>query len=115
MDTVNLQPQPYGIEIYEADGIWLKQMVFAKADVWVPQHSHAYDHLTMLVTGAIKVWKDGVFDAEYRAPVGIHIKAGVKHLFHVIEVPTVIWCVHNLHGAAAVEILAEHHLLSEVA
>ncbi len=103
--------KPYGIEVHECDGIFLKQMFIPQRDTWIPQHSHAYDHLSMLVKGSVFVWKDGVLDKQYRAPAGILIKAGVKHLFRSLEDETEIWCVHNLHGEAMVKILEEHQLL----
>lgn len=112
------EQQPYGIEVHECDGLFLKQMFIPKRMTFVPQHSHVWDHLSMLVRGGVRVWE--VADDEHRAPVeyfapkGILIKAGVKHLFLSLVDDTEIWCVHNLHGAAAVKILEEHQLVDEV-
>lgn len=103
--------QPYGIEVYEADGLFLKQMIIPRARTFVPQHSHAYEHLTMLVRGAVNVWKDGVFDRRYEAPAGILIAAGVKHLFRSLLDNTELWCIHNLHNEAVVKVLEEHQLV----
>jgi quercetin dioxygenase-like cupin family protein len=103
-------PEPYGIEVHEADGLFLKQMFIPKRDTTIPQHAHAYDHLSMLVKGSVGVWKNGVFDQCYKAPKGILIKAGIKHLFLSLTDDTEIWCVHSLGTEKVVKILAEHDL-----
>lgn len=103
--------QPYGIEVHECDGLFLKQMFIPKRMTFIPQHSHAWDHLSMLVRGAVRVWKDEAFDAEYFAPKGILIKAGVKHLFLSLVDDTEIWCVHATRGEEFVKILEEHQIV----
>lgn len=99
-----------GIEVYTSDGIYLKQWSFPHAGVMVPQHAHCWDHLTMVARGAVHVWRDGEYAGRFAAPAGIEIKAGVKHTFQVLEANTVLYCLHNLHDADKVAILAEHEL-----
>jgi hypothetical protein len=102
--------QPYGIEVYTVDGLFLKQMAVPKAFSLIPQHAHAHDHLSMLAKGSVQVFRDGACDGEYVAPVGIEIKAGIKHAFLTLEDDTIIYCCHNLHGEQMVKIMAEHGL-----
>ena len=92
------------------DGIYIRQILIPKADSMVPQHSHAWNHVTMLARGSVYVWKDGVLDRRYQAPTRIEIKAGVKHLFLTLEDNTLLFCIHNLHDEAAVKVLEEHQL-----
>lgn len=92
------------------DGIYIRQIMIPKADSVVPQHSHAWDHITCLARGSVFVWKDGALDKQYRAPALITIKAGVKHLFLTCEDETLLLCIHNLHDEAAVKVLEEHNL-----
>jgi hypothetical protein len=99
-----------GVEIHTCDGVFLKQYHFPLAGMIAPQHQHLWDHLTMLARGAMHIWKDGVHMGRFDAPCGIEIKAGVKHTFQTIEPDTVLYCVHNLHSADKVTILAEHEL-----
>lgn len=106
--------QPYGVEIHTADGVFIKQMVIPKSGTIIPQHSHRWDHTSMLAKGSVFVWKDGVLDKQYTAPAGIFIKAGVKHTFQSLDDDTIIYCIHNLHGEDAVKVLEEHDLLGEV-
>lgn len=102
--------QPISTEIHIADGVFVKTMVVQKAGTLVPQHSHTYDHVSVLVKGSVKLWQDGVPDGEYRAPVGILIRARKKHLFQALEDGTTVLCVHDIGTAEAVEIAEEHQL-----
>jgi quercetin dioxygenase-like cupin family protein len=105
--------QPYGVEIHTPDGIFIKQMVIAKAGTYVPQHSHAWDHTSMLAAGAVRVWRDGVIDRDYQAPTGIPIAAGVKHMFMALEDETIVYCIHNISRTGEVEVSDEHQIVGE--
>lgn len=103
--------QPHGIELHMADDVFIKQMVIPRAGTYVPQHSHAYDHTSMLAKGSIRVWEDGQLTGDFVAPTGIMIKRGVKHTFLSLEDGTIVYCIHNLSRADVVEVLEEHHIL----
>lgn len=103
--------QPPIVEIHTADGLFIKQMYIAQAFTLIPQHSHAWDHTSMLATGSVRLWADGVLQGDFTAPTGILIKSGVKHLFQSLEDGTTVYCIHNLHGEDAVKVLAEHQLV----
>lgn len=98
------QPPVWQVSV---DGIFIKQMLLAKAGYIAPQHVHAYRHHSMLARGAVRAWANGQYLADFQAPVPILIEAGVQHTFMALEDDTVIYCIHNLHGQDAVEILAE--------
>ncbi len=103
--------QPIETQIFEAEGLWVKQVVVPKAHTYLPQHAHVLSHLTLLAVGAVNVWMDGQFDARHDAPSAIHIKAGVKHMFETLVDGTVLYCVHALTTPEALKILAEHDIL----
>lgn len=105
---------PDDVEFFTADDVFIKQMFIAKAGTIIPQHSHKYDHISMLATGSVRVWADGKLVGDHVAPAGIDIKAGVKHAFLALEDKTVIYCVHRLHKAERVEILEEHQIVEKV-
>lgn len=105
--------QPYGVEIRSTDDIFVKQMVIPKSGTIVPQHSHAYDHLSMLAVGSVRVWEDGEDKGVVKAPAGITIKSGVKHTFMSLEDNTIIYCIHNIARSGDVEILEEHQIIGE--
>lgn len=106
-----LVEQPPVVELHTADGLFIKQMYVAKAGTYIPQHSHAWDHTSMLATGSVRLWADGVLQGDFFAPAGILIEAGVKHLFLSLEDETTVYCIHNLHGEEAVKVLAEHQIV----
>lgn len=102
---------PIETQIYEADGVWLKQIVVPKANTYLPQHSHVLGHLTMVAKGTVNVWENGEGPVRHEAPSGIYIKAGVKHLFETLADDVVLYCIHSLATDDALRVLAEHELL----
>lgn len=103
--------QPFGVEIHVVDDVFVKQMHVPKAGTYIPQHSHVYDHLSMLAVGKVRVWADGVEMGEFSAPHGITIKAGVKHTFLTMADDTIIYCIHNAARADVAAVFEEHQLV----
>lgn len=95
--------QPYGVEA-EADGVFVKQMVVPHAQTIVPQHAHAYAHLTMLAKGSMEVWAEAAFLGRFQAPAPIYIEANVKHSFLTLEDDTIAYCIHRTDRTGAIEI-----------
>jgi quercetin dioxygenase-like cupin family protein len=94
-----------------ADQVFIKQIHIRQKDVAIPQHSHAYDHTSMLAIGRVRLWKDGVAAGVYSAPVPIFIAAGVKHLFLTETDETLIFCIHNATRPDVARVLEEHDLM----
>lgn len=97
-------------EFYDADGIGIKQMHAYKRGTKVPQHSHTYDHTSMLALGKVALYANGVYQGVFRAPCGILIRAGVKHEFMTLEDNTIIYCIHNISRTGQIDVQEEHHL-----
>lgn len=74
----------------------------------VPQHSHKYQHVTMIAKGSFRVWKDDVLLGDFKAPHGILIESHVKHKFLSLEDDCIAYCIHNIKDAEAVEIHEEN-------
>lgn len=102
--------QPHGVEISIADDVFVKQMVIAKTGTLVPQHTHTWDHLSMLAIGKVRVWKDGKYDGDYTAPMAIMIKAGVAHKFLSLVDNTIIYCIHNIAHSGSIDVLKENEI-----
>lgn len=100
--------QPFGEE-YIADGIFVKEMKIPKSGTVVPQHSHVYEHMTLLVKGSVFVDDEKTIKT-YHAPSAIIIKAHVKHSFTSLEDNTTLYCIHNTLQTGKVEIAEEHQL-----
>lgn len=105
--------QPPEWEYLAPDGIFIKQMFLKDSGTVVPQHSHVYDHVSMLAVGSVRAWADEVLLGEFKAPYPIHIKARVKHTFLTLEPNTLIYCVHNVR-TQKVEIHEEHQLPNKI-
>lgn len=104
--------QPITTDLRMADGVFAKTMVIQSAGVFVPQHAHRFAHISVLVRGSVRVWKDGVLWGDAVAPLGITIDARVMHTFQALVDDTIILCVHDIRDGEGVEIAAEHHLVS---
>lgn len=102
---------PDDVEIHIADDVFVKQMRIAKAGTYIPQHSHKYDHLSMLAVGRVHVWADDKDMGEFTAPCGITIKAGVKHTFKSLVDDTIVYCIHNAARADVAAVVEEHQLV----
>ena len=109
-----VEKQPYGVEIHMADGIFIKQMTVEKAYTIIPQHSHTYDHTSMIAKGSFRAWKNNVLLGDFTAPTGLLIEAGNKHLFQSLEDHSVIYCIHNVERTGKVEIMDEHTIIDGV-
>jgi quercetin dioxygenase-like cupin family protein len=102
--------QPFGEDFQTADGVFIKQMVIPRSGTIVPQHSHVYDHTTMLAKGILKVEVAGELAVVHYAPAAIFIRAGVKHLLTSLEDDTIAYCIHNVSRNGSVEVQEEHQI-----
>ena len=99
-------------EIYTVDDVFMKQMPFLKAGYIVKQHSHDYDHGTLVACGAVRVWVDEKFVGDFYAPTCITIEAGKLHTIMSLEDNTLAYCIHNVMRNGEVEITS--HYLSDI-
>ncbi len=105
--------QPHFVEKITVDGVFILHAHIPKADSLVPQHSHVYDHTTIVAAGRVKVWEDNVLIDEFAAPASILIKAGTKHEFRTLEDDTVLLCVHNVSRTGQVEVAEENQIVGK--
>ena len=84
--------------------LWLRQMVFKKQGDSNLGHSHTYDHVTLLASGAVRVVVNDE-PTEFKAPHMIYIVAGKIHYIEALEDNTVAYCVHALRDKETHEII----------
>lgn len=86
------------VQIHIADGVFVKQLHFRHAGEAAEQHSHDYDHITMVAHGSVGLWTgpERTYMGVYTAPTGIPIRAGQVHAFKSMEENTVLYCIHNV-------------------
>jgi len=92
------------VEFTIQDNIFIKQMLLKRIGTFVPQHSHSYEHASMLAYGSVRVWQNDELVGDFKAPVPINIPAGVKHTFMNLEPNTVVYCIHNIERTGVVDI-----------
>jgi quercetin dioxygenase-like cupin family protein len=111
MEIVPLASVSDSTDLRMADGVFCKTLRVIMANTVIPQHAHAYDHVSVIVRGSVHLWQDGEDRGCHHAPVGILIEARSKHLFQTLEDDTIILCVHDIGTAEDVEIVEEHSLI----
>jgi quercetin dioxygenase-like cupin family protein len=97
------QPTP---RIGVVSNVFVRQMEFAKAGDVEAGHKHAYDHMTLLAKGAIRI-RIGDDVSEFKAPMLILIRADQEHELTALEDETVAYCVHGLRGPALRQFLQQ--------
>ena len=89
------------------DDVYTKVFTAKKAGTFIGQHSHKYDHGTLVATGEIRLFIDERWAGDFAAGTMIPIKRGVKHVLMSLADNTVCACIHNVHGALEPAVLEE--------
>ena len=106
MKPAEHQPETISLSIY--GGIYMKTWRVPDADTLIAQHSHSYDHLTAIIQGMVRVWRDGEHIGDFMAPATVRIPARCKHRFLTLTPGTVFACIHAEGTEDAVH---EEHLI----
>lgn len=75
-------------------GVFCKLWHIPAAQTMLQQHTHDYDHLTILTAGRIRVFYGGVSDAVHEAPALIKVTANTPHSFLSLTDGVTLACVH---------------------
>ena len=88
-------PKSSGIKRYSnhCAGLRSKELII-KDGFKVKQHTHTFDHMSVLAKGCAIV-RNGEEQASYYAPAIIPIKAGTQHSFEAINGDVTVLCVHR--------------------
>lgn len=100
------------VEIHMADGIFIKQMLCEKAGTFIEQHVHAYDHTLMIAKGSFRVWRGEPHLGDFKAPAGLLIEAGTKHMLQALEPGSLAYCIHNISRTGEVEVVPTESVLA---
>lgn len=80
-----------GIVHHFVGGLYCKETHIPHG-VWLRQHSHKFDHLSILLSGTVQVHVDGKIE-RYTGPALLTIPAGKEH--SVVAVSDAVWaCLH---------------------
>jgi len=104
-DVRNLRPlseQP--VEFVDVvAGLYFRSIILEKVGDAVPQHSHRYDHATLVGSGRARLWVDGEWSGDFKAGVAIEIKAARQHVFQALLPNTLLVCVHDAVSAESLK------------
>jgi hypothetical protein len=92
------------VELGCVANLFSRMMHFRHAGDIEHGHTHAFDHLTLLAAGALKVTVDGI-STEFKAPHMIYIRKDKNHELVALADNTVAYCIHALRTSAEGDIL----------
>ncbi len=96
------------------DNVFVKMHQFINIGDTHQGHAHAFDHITLLSSGAVKMVHDNGED-EYKAPHLIVTPKGVKHQFTALEPNTVFCCIHAIRDGDGLNDVASPDITPEQA
>ena len=96
------------------DNVFVKMHQFINIGDTHQGHAHAFDHITLLSSGAVKMVHDNG-EAEYKAPHLIVTPKGVKHQFTALEPDTVFCCIHAVRDGDGLNDVASPDITPEQA
>lgn len=94
--------QPIGREYTTENGAFVKEMDIKQAGTIIPQHAHAYEHISYVAQGAV-LFEGGRYDA----PCAITVPAFKKHTFQALLPNTLVLCIH-----ASKPVITEEHQIA---
>jgi quercetin dioxygenase-like cupin family protein len=81
-------------------GLYFRSVLLPRG-IRIPQHTHPYDHATLVASGSAILYVDGKFAGVHVAGEAIEIKANVQHEFESLNDDTRLVCVHHTASAVA--------------
>lgn len=112
MKQAEQQPETISVTVYA--GIFCKLYRVPASGTLIPQHAHAFDHMTMLLQGAMHVWCNDEVGRDVTAPANIRIAANAIHKFLTLVPDTVFACIHNVDHYEADEPPVSTHVMLEL-
>lgn len=82
----------------DVGGLYFRAILLPNIGDRVPQHTHDYEHVTLIAAGAARLFVDGELKGDYSAFRAIVIEANKQHVFEALEPNTRLSCVHQLNG-----------------
>jgi hypothetical protein len=80
-----------------ASNVFVRQMTFVNAGDVELGHKHAFDHLSLLAVGSVKI-RIGAEESLFQAPHMVFIRADQEHEITAMEAGTTMFCIHGLRG-----------------
>lgn len=94
------------------DNVFVKLHYFPRIGDTHFGHAHAFDHITLLSSGSVKMAHDNG-EVEFKAPHLIVTPKGIKHQFTALEPNTVFCCIHAIRDGDGVDDVASPNITHE--
>jgi hypothetical protein len=104
MPTGELRPNSPSVTIGCVANLYSRMMHFKNAGDTEVGHTHAFDHLTLLASGSIRLIVEGKV-SDFKAPHMIYIHKDKIHEVIALENNTVAYCIHALRDQETSDIL----------
>lgn len=80
-------------------GVFLKMWRVPVAGTLIEQHRHAHPHITLVMSGRVRVFCDGAELGVYEAPGAVKIAADAAHHFVTLTDNVALACIHAVADA----------------
>lgn len=91
-----ISEQPENV-FWHVGNIFVKKIYLAKKGFCTIGHSHTYDHMTLVVKGAVSIQVDGKA-REFHENESIEIASRRHHAITALEDDTMLLCIHDTRG-----------------
>jgi quercetin dioxygenase-like cupin family protein len=96
------------------DNVFVKLHLFVNVGDTHDGHTHVFDHITLLASGAVTMKHDNG-EKDYSAPYLIVTPKGIRHQFIAKEPNTVFCCIHAIRDGDGVDDVASQDISLEQA
>lgn len=96
------------------DNVFVKLHLFVNVGDTHDGHTHVFDHITLLASGAVTMKHDNG-EKDYSAPYLIVTPKGIRHQFIAKEPNTVFCCIHAIRDGDGVDDVASQDISPEQA
>jgi hypothetical protein len=100
------------VKIGCVSNLYSRMMHFKNAGDTEHNHTHSFDHLTLLAVGSVKCEVNGV-ETMFKAPHMIFIHKDKMHAFTALEDNTVAYCIHPMRIGERIEDIADPSMFPE--
>lgn len=92
-------------------GIYLKTYTVPDAGTMLPQHSHKHPHISLIISGSVRVWCEDRMLGQFIGPATVKIEARQKHSFLTLTDDVVLACIHATDAVDDDELVHTEHML----
>lgn len=76
-------------------GLYAKTWTVQDRGTLLPQHAHTWPHISYVVSGVIRAWRDDELLGDFVGPCALKIPARALHSFLTLSDNVTILCLHN--------------------